>query len=219
MKINLQTIRSKKPCEDGWEKLLKSLNRTEADASEVSISHLLASNGISDTLWVIFKCVPDELEKKRNMLADFAESAVNHAEKVLPIFEKERSQDNRPKLAIEAAKKCIVLLRAAAGKAARAAARAAADAAGAAAWEAADAAGAAAGAAAGKAARAAAWAAWAAAGAAAGAAAWEAAWEAAKAAAWAAWAAADDAAAAAAEKAEKENQKQIILKYFGEAND
>ena len=194
MKIKLSTIRDKSPCKDGWKKLLKSLNKTEADASEVSISHLLASNRINDTLWVIFNCVPDELEKKRNMLADFVESAIAHAEAVLPIFEKERSQDNRPKLAIEAAKKCIVLLRAARDAAWDAgAAGAAEDAAWDAAW-AADAAG--------DAARTAARAAADAAGD-----------------AWAAAEAAARAAGAAAEESERENQKQIILKYFGENND
>ena len=146
--LTLEKIKEKSPCESGWRTLLKSFGKTKADSTKVSIKHLLESNGINDTLWVIFNCVPDDLDKKRNMLCDFAENAVNHAERVLPIFEKDAPLDDRPRIAIEKAKESIKLNRAAwaAGDAARAAARAAW-----AAW------------AAGAAARAA-WAAWAAAG-------------------------------------------------------
>jgi hypothetical protein len=105
--------------------------------------------------------------------------ACDYAERVLPIFEKERPDDKRPRQAIETKLRWVASEAtseelAAAGDAAWAAAR---DAAGAAAWAAA----------------------WAAARDAAGAAAWAAARDAARAAAWAAaWAAARDAARAAA---------------------
>jgi hypothetical protein len=105
--ITLNQIKAKKPCSDGYEKLLNSLNKTKADDTIVSINHLLKSNGISDTLWVIYNCIEDEKDSKRNMCLDFVESAIQHAESVLHIFEKEKSDDNRPRLAIETAKKCV----------------------------------------------------------------------------------------------------------------
>ena len=124
--------------------------------------------------------------------------AVYAAEQVIDIYEKKYPADKRPRLAIEAAKKCIGL-KGAAGEAAWAVARAAGEAA----WAAARAAGAAA--------RAATWAA--------GEAAWAAAWAAARAATWAAGAAAraageaaGDAAWAATRDAE-EQMKIKILEY------
>ena len=149
--------------------------------------------------------------------------AADCAEHVLPIFKKERPDDDRPRKAIKVAR---AFARGEVDAAARdaawdAAGAAAGDAAGAAAWAAAraaardaaeaaagDAAWAAAGAAARAAARAAAWAAagdaaWAAAAAAAGAAAWAAARAAARAAAW-----------AAAEAAERQWQSECLLTYL-----
>ena len=112
-KLTLNLIRSKSPCESGWEKLLESMNKTQADDTEISIRHLLESNGVDDTCWVINNCIEGDLDKKRNMYADFAESAVEHAERVLHIFEKERPQDDRPKIAIEKSREAIRLTRAA----------------------------------------------------------------------------------------------------------
>ena len=201
MKLTLNDIKSKSPCENGYKKLLKSFDKTSADDTEVSIQHLLNSNGIDNTLWVIYNCIPDRIMDKRNMCADFAES-------VLHIFEQQYPNDKRPRQAIEifrkedATQQEITAARAVAwavawdttGDAARNAARDAARAA----------------------ARAVAWDARAVARAAGDAArdaavvAARAAWAAACAAAWAACADRD-----AAMDAEIEKQKDIILKYFG----
>jgi hypothetical protein len=51
MKTTLNKIKEHKPCKEGWEKLLKSLNKTKADDEELSLLTILDSNGIKDTLW------------------------------------------------------------------------------------------------------------------------------------------------------------------------
>jgi hypothetical protein len=94
MKLTLNDIKSKSLRKDSYEKLLKSFNKTSADDTVVSIQHLLNSNGINYTLWVIYKCIPDRKMDKRNMCADLAES-------VLHIFEEQYPNDKRPRQAIE----------------------------------------------------------------------------------------------------------------------
>jgi hypothetical protein len=94
MKLTLNDIKSKSLRKDSYEKLLKSFNKTSADDTVVSIQHLLNSNGIDDTLWVIYHCIPNRVMDIRNMCADFAES-------VLYIFEEQYPNDKRPRQAIE----------------------------------------------------------------------------------------------------------------------
>jgi hypothetical protein len=200
----LADIRAADPCSDGFAKIRDHLGVSPADAKEnhepFPVALLLETNDLGDTLWVLDNVIGNK-RLCRLFAADCAES-------VLPIFERHRPDDDRPRHAISVGRdpNSTDAARAAAGDAARAASCAAEVAAGAA-W----AAGAAAGAAAGDAARAAgdaAWAAGAAAGAAAGDAARAAAWAAGDAAraeaittrvgAWAAWDAAWDAARDAA---------------------
>ncbi len=51
MNIKLEDIKSHKPCISGWQKLIRSLDRrTEGD---VSLSHILDSNGIEDAIWCL----------------------------------------------------------------------------------------------------------------------------------------------------------------------
>ena len=167
----LNKIRDYSPCEDGWEKLLKSLGKTKADDETLTFEQIYSSNGYDDTLWCL-RSVPEQEMLWRHF-------AVDAAEMVEHLMDDERSKNS-----------LRVARRHAEGQAtdeeltaARAAARDAAwDAAWAAAWAAARAA-------AWDAARDAAWdAAWAAARAAAWDAARDAAWAAARAAAWdAAW--------------------------------
>ena len=146
------------------------------DNEPINLLTILETNGLDDALWAMRATEQDCSKIGRLMAADFAES-------VLPIWTARYPDDNRPALAIQAARdyaqglisrEVLNAAKAAAGAAAKAAA--------------------------GAAARAAAWAAaWAAAGTAAGDAAGDAAWAAAKAAAWAAaWAAAGTAAGDAA---------------------
>lgn len=53
MKTTLNKIRSHSPCADGWEKLLKSLGKTQADDELLTLSRILESNGLSDAIWCL----------------------------------------------------------------------------------------------------------------------------------------------------------------------
>lgn len=133
----LKAIRAHSPCENGWQKLLNHLGKTKADAEPLSILTIIESNGIDDALWCL-RALPDEYHPAIRLLA------CDYAERVLPIFERERPDDDRPRRAIETARRHalgnatdeeLYAARAAAWDAARAAratrpaARAAADAA------------------------------------------------------------------------------------------
>jgi hypothetical protein len=199
MKTTLNKIWAHSPCDDGWEKLIKYLGKSEPDDTPLSLLTVLESNGLDDTLWAL-RAV-DGHDRKIRMYA------CKCARHVLPVFEGAFPGDLRPRRAIETAASYTT---------------------GAAAWvtvaAARDAAEAAAKAAAWAAARAAAWAAaWAAARDVAGATTWgtgaaargaEAARAAAWAAAWVTVAAAGDAAAAArdAAAAERDYQKAEFIK-------
>ena len=190
----LNAIREHSPCEEGWEKLLKSLGKTEADDEPLPLVTILDSNGIADAIWCLRTLGEEHQRDIRLFNCDIAEG-------VLYLFEKQCPDDKRPRQAIETARRYAM------GKATKEeleAARVAAWAAGDAAWDAAeDAAWRAAEDDAWAAARAAAWAA--------DAAARDAAWRAAGAAARAVRVAAGDAEAAV----EKERQAQLFIKYFG----
>ena len=53
MKTTLNKIRSHSPCSEGWNKLLKGLNKTKADDEEVSIIQIIESNGLDDAIWCL----------------------------------------------------------------------------------------------------------------------------------------------------------------------
>jgi hypothetical protein len=146
----LNEIRACHPCHDGWEKLLKTLDKTKADDEPLSLLTILDSNGLDDALWAARAF--NGHDRDFRLFGVWAARQVQHL-----------MTDPRSLNALDVAEQFASgLVDAAALAEAGAAARAAA---GAAAWEAAWAA-----------AREAAWeAAWAAAWEAAGAAAWEAA--------------------------------------------
>ncbi len=97
MKIytTLNQIKNHIPCEYGWELLLLSLNKTEADNEPIDLLSILESNGVCDCIWA-FRTTEDYLIY-RLIAADIAES-------VLYLFEKEYPNDDRPRKAIQAAK-------------------------------------------------------------------------------------------------------------------
>ena len=132
----LADIRAAHPCHVGWVKLNKALGPDWGD-KPVSFRQILDSNGLDDALWCL-RVLPPEMEGQIRLLAcDFAETAL----KYVPAGE------DRPRLAIETARRFVAgsatceeldAARAAAGAAAGAAARDAAWAAArAAAWDAA----------------------------------------------------------------------------------
>jgi hypothetical protein len=186
----LNKIREQGPCEDGWEKLLKHLGKTQADDEPLPLVTVLDSNGLDDALWCL-RAVPEH-DREWRLFAVWCARSVEHL-----------MTDQRSRNAIDVAERFangqatreeLAAAWAAAWAAARAAARAAAwDAA----WDAARAA------------------AWDAARAAARAAAWDAAWDAARDAAWdaaraAAWDAARAAARAAAWDAQETELRRIL---------
>lgn len=183
MKINKKWLKEKEACKEGADWFLEKYgDQGETEGLQV-VKDLMADNKPEWANWLIVRI----MERKQYLVY-----AIFAAEQVIDIFEKEYPSDNRPRLAIEAAKKVLEDD----NRENRAAATAAADAARAAwaaAWAAATAA-----AAARAAARAAAWAADAAATAA----------DAARAAAWAA--AVARAAATAAATAWAEMQTRIL---------
>ena len=160
----LNLLRKAGACKDRYKHLVKALGgRNFAHDAPINLLTILAHNGVEDCLWALCATAEDCQKVARFMAADFAEA-------VLPIFERERPGDDRPRKSIAAAR---ALARGEIGAAAR-------DAAGTAAWDAAwDAR-----TAARDAARTAAWAAAWAAGTAAWAAAKTAAWAAPRTAAW-----------------------------------
>ena len=140
--ITLKAIKAHSPCESGWIKLLKHLEKTKADTKPLSLITILESNGLNDALWCL-RALPKELDGKIRLFNCLI------AERALQYWEKQYPDDKRPHEAIAVARKFAVgeatakelaaagAARAAAGAAAgaaRAAAGAAAGAAWAAAW-------------------------------------------------------------------------------------
>ena len=126
----LAAIRETRPrlCETGWKELLGHLGKTRADDEPLPLTVILDSNGLDDTLWVL-----DKTTGLRRICVLFAADC---AEQVLPLFERDRPDDSRPRRAIAVARDPHAWAAAwgAASDAARAAASAASDAAWAAAW-------------------------------------------------------------------------------------
>jgi hypothetical protein len=95
----LNAIREHSPCEGVWEKLLKSLGKTQADDEPLPLVAILDSNGIDDAIWCLR--VPEE-EEHRTAVRLFT---CDVARGVLHIFEKQSPNDKRPRHAIEIARR------------------------------------------------------------------------------------------------------------------
>ena len=54
----LNKIRDAEPCEEGWKKLLKHLNKKKADSKPLPLSVILEINGLDDTFWA-FRTLPE----------------------------------------------------------------------------------------------------------------------------------------------------------------
>jgi hypothetical protein len=68
----LNRIREDGPCTDGWQKLLKHLNKTAADDEPLALLTVLESNGLDDTLWCL-RSVPEHNRLWRHYAVDCAE--------------------------------------------------------------------------------------------------------------------------------------------------
>ena len=49
----LNKIRDAHPCEEGWTKLLRHLDKTKADDEPLALLTILESNGLDDALWCV----------------------------------------------------------------------------------------------------------------------------------------------------------------------
>ena len=96
MQTTLNKIKLHDPCEDGWKKLLNYLGKTEADDEPLELRTILESNGVDDTIWAL-RAVEGKDKEIRLFAADCTEL-------VLPIFEKQFPDDDRPRKAIQAAR-------------------------------------------------------------------------------------------------------------------
>jgi hypothetical protein len=135
VKTTLNAIREHSPCADGWSKLLRHLNKTQADDEPLPLRVILDSNGLDDALWCL-RAVPN-CDREARLFAVWCARQVQHVMTdprsiaALDVAERHANGD-----ATDAE---LAAARDAAWDAADAA-RAAADAARAAAWAAADAA-------------------------------------------------------------------------------
>lgn len=94
----LARIREHSPCREGYAKLLRHLGKTEADDAPIDLLVVLESNGVQDCLW----CLRATVEDSRPVAVALA---IRFAESVLHVFEEARPGDDRPRKAIEAAKR------------------------------------------------------------------------------------------------------------------
>jgi hypothetical protein len=96
MTTTLNKIKAHSPCENGWNKLLNHLGKTQADDEPLSIATIIQSNGIKDAVWAL-RAVEGKDKEIRLFAADCAES-------VLHIYENRYPNDDRPRKAIQAAR-------------------------------------------------------------------------------------------------------------------
>jgi len=95
----LYRLRKYDACQDRYYHLVSKLGPNWGDKDPINLLDILKHNGIFDCLWAFCAVVkhPGGERVMHLMAADFAEA-------VLPIYEKEYPNDNRPRKAIEAAR-------------------------------------------------------------------------------------------------------------------
>ena len=93
----LNKIRACSPCASGWRTLVKHLGEDFDPDAEINLLTILESNGVADTLWTLRATDQDSKRIASQLAMRFAEQA-------LPIFEKRRPNDERPRKAIQAAR-------------------------------------------------------------------------------------------------------------------
>jgi len=72
----LNKIRSHRPCESGWAKLLRHLGKTQADDESLALATVLESNGIDDALWCLRAC--DGIDRAARLYAVWCARQVQH---------------------------------------------------------------------------------------------------------------------------------------------
>lgn len=97
MNTTLNNIRKHSPCKNSWEKLLASLNKTQADDEALPLRYVLDTLGLVDAIWAL-----RSLEGADREIRLFA---CDCAERVLHVYEAEYPNDTRSRNAIEVARK------------------------------------------------------------------------------------------------------------------
>lgn len=93
----LNLIRAKSPCPSGYKILTRYLGEGFSHDAEINLLTILDSNGVLDMLWCL--CATEQDSKHIAV-----QMAIEFAELVLPIFEKSRPSDARPRQCIQATK-------------------------------------------------------------------------------------------------------------------
>ena len=93
----LNKIRACGPCTSGWQTLLKHVGKDFDPDAEINLLTILESNSVADMLWTLRATDQDSKRVASQLAIEFAEQA-------LPIFEKRRPNDERPRKAIQAAR-------------------------------------------------------------------------------------------------------------------
>jgi hypothetical protein len=109
-------LKENEACTEGYKKLAKSLGGVNkyGKNTPIPLVKIMDSNGLEDTIW----CLRATIEPAQDLTIEFV---CRCAEYVLKNYEDLYPTDKRPRLAIEAARRCITDKSAAAGSAAYAA--------------------------------------------------------------------------------------------------
>jgi hypothetical protein len=76
VKTTLNAIREHSPCANGWSKLLRHLNKTQADDEPLPLRVILDSNGLADALWCL-RAVPN-CDREARLFAVWCARQVQH---------------------------------------------------------------------------------------------------------------------------------------------
>ena len=87
--MTLNQIRSHRPCQDGWAKLLKHLNKTSADDEPLHLSTVLTSNGLDDAIWCLrTEATPERIQQFALAVARRTQHLHPQAKSTLDIVER-----------------------------------------------------------------------------------------------------------------------------------
>ena len=98
LETTLNRLCEHNPCTTGYATLLASLGGPCDPDGPINLLHILDSNGVDDCLWALRATIQDSEQVARLMASDFAELA-------LPIFERARPTDARPRNTIAVARR------------------------------------------------------------------------------------------------------------------
>jgi hypothetical protein len=92
----LALLRNADACDSGLATLTASLPKTQSEGKQISLAHILKSNGLSHAIWALRATTVDGKRYAQRMAIDFTLEW-------LPLFEKQYPDDKWPRTAIEAA--------------------------------------------------------------------------------------------------------------------